>query len=444
MTNITKMNAEAKIEMTQDVPVVGNYDVVVCGGGPAGFIAATASAREGARTAIIEQYGFFGGMATAGFVNPISVFSYNGKQVTGGIPWEFVNRLKNFGGAEIESPLANVAFEPEHYKLIAQRMVLEAGVDIFMHSYVRGCVKDGNRVTHVIIDNKNGAEALGARIFIDCTGDADLAAMAGVPMLESEGCALQPLTSYFIMGGVNLDTPMMREAIHHNRQGVNCHCIPVREKLLARKDELNIPEFGGPWFCSTLRPGVVTVNITRTAGNACDNREYSHAECRLREDAFRMAAILKENVEEFRDSYLLAVSTQAGVRETRRIKGVHVLTGDEYLDATRFEDSVSRGAHPIDIHVANGEKQNITFLKEPAYVPYRSLIADDFPNLIVAGRCISADKTAFASIRVQASCMDMGQAAGVAAAQCSSDGKDVQEVNIQALTSRLREMGSCI
>lgn len=156
MTNVTKMNPEAKIEMTQDVPVVGNYDVVVCGGGPAGFIAATASAREGARTAIIEQYGFFGGMATAGFVNPISVFSYNGGQVTGGIPWEFVNRLKDCGGAEIESPLANVAFEPEHYKLIAQRMVLEAGVDIFMHSYLRGCVKDGNRVTHVIIDNKNG------------------------------------------------------------------------------------------------------------------------------------------------------------------------------------------------------------------------------------------------------------------------------------------------
>ncbi len=116
-------------------------------------------------------------------------------------------------------------------------------------------MKDGNRVTHVIIDNKNGAEALGARIFIDCTGDADLAAMAGVPMLESEGCALQPLTSYFIMGGVNLDTPMMREAIHHNRQGVNCHCIPVREKLLARKDKLNIPEFGGPSVLLDLAAG---------------------------------------------------------------------------------------------------------------------------------------------------------------------------------------------
>ena len=263
-------------------------------------------------------------------------------------------------------------------------------------------------------------------------------------MLESEGRPLQPLSSYFIMGGVNLDTPMMQEAIHHNRQGVNCHCLPVRERLIARKDELNIPEFGGPWFCPTMQPGVVTVNITRAAGNACDNREFSYAECRLREDAFKMAAILKDNVDEFKDSYLISVSTQAGVRETRRIKGVHVLTGGEYLVATHFPDSISRGAHPIDIHVANGEKQNITFLKQPGYVPYRSLIAEAVPNLIVAGRCISADKTSFASIRVQASCMDMGQAAGVAAAQCSKSGRDVQDADIEALTSRLREIGACI
>ena len=145
------MDTRTKIGITRSVPVVGDYDVVVCGGGPAGFIAAIAAAREGARTAVVEQYGFFGGMATAGFVNPISVFSYNGKQVTGGIPWEFINNLKDAGGAEIESPLANVAFEPEHYKLVAQRMVLNAGVDIYMHSYLIGCVKDGERITHIIL-----------------------------------------------------------------------------------------------------------------------------------------------------------------------------------------------------------------------------------------------------------------------------------------------------
>lgn len=444
LKNVDNMTPSSRIEIRRPVPVVGEYDVVVCGGGPAGFVAAVAAARQGAKTAIIEQYGFFGGMATAGFVNPISVFSYNGKQVTGGIPWEFVERLAEAGGAQVESPLANVAFEPEHYKLIAQRMVLEAGVDIYMHSYISGCVKEGNSVKYIILDNKNGTEALGAKVFVDCTGDADLAAMAGIPMLESEGRPLQPLSSYFIMGGVNLDTPMMQQAIHHNRQGVNCHCLPVREKLLERKDELHLPEFGGPWFCSTLQQGVVTVNITRTSGNACDNRDFSRAECLLREDAFRMAKILRENVEEFKDSFLISVSTQAGVRETRRIKGVHILRGEEYLAAEHFGDSIARGAHPIDIHVANGEKQNIAFLKKAAYIPYRSLIAEDFPNLIVAGRCISADKTAFASIRVQSSCMDMGQAAGVAAAKCALEGNRVQDVDVAALIARLREIGSCI
>ena len=437
------MESNRNITITKTANYAGKYDVVVCGGGPAGFIAAIAASREGAKTAIVEQYGFFGGMATAGFVNPISVFSYNGALVTGGIPWEFVNRLQEAGGAEIESPLANIAFEPEHYKLIAQRMVLEAGVDIYMHSYITGCVKDGNRIKYVIIDNKNGTEALEGKVFVDCTGDGDLAAMVGVPMQAQDG-PLQPLSSYFILGGVDTSTPMMKEAVHHNRQGVNCHCLPVREKLLALQDKLNIPEFGGPWFCLTKQPGVVTVNMTRTGGNACDNREFSHAECRLREDAFRMAEILKENVEEFKNSWLISVSLQAGVRETRRIKGMHIITGDEYLNSFKYPDSISRCAHPIDIHVAKGATQNITFLKKPAFVPYRALIAPDFPDLIVAGRCISAGKTAFASIRVQSSCMDMGQAAGVAAAQSARSGKDVQDIDVNVLVNRLREIGAQI
>ena len=130
------MNNNKNIQFSGTALVAGTYDVVVlrrrtC----TGFIAAIAAAREGAKVAVVEQYGFFGGMATAGFVNPISVFSYNGKLVNGGIPWEFVNRLAKIDGCEIESPLANVAFEPEHYKLEAQRMVLEAGVDMYMHSY---------------------------------------------------------------------------------------------------------------------------------------------------------------------------------------------------------------------------------------------------------------------------------------------------------------------
>jgi hypothetical protein len=323
-------------------------------------------------------------------------------------------------------------------------MCLEAGVELYMHSYLSGCVMDGDKVAQVLIENKNGTEALSAKMFIDCTGDADLASMAGVEMQPDEGRPLQPLSSYFILGGVDIDTPMMQESIHHNKQGENCHCLPVREKLLSLKDELGIPEFGGPWFCLTRQPGVVTVNMTRTAGNAIDNRDFTRAECILREDAFKMARILKENVEEFKDSYLIAVAVQGGIRETRRIKGVHTITAEEYVNAYQYPDSIARGAHPIDIHVASGPVQNITFLKTPAYVPYRALIAPTHTNILVAGRCLSADKQAFASLRVQASCMDMGQAAGTAAAMASASDVAVQNINTETLVEKLRKLGSII
>lgn len=431
-------------EISRRVPVVGEYDVVVCGAGPAGFIAAIAAAREGARTAVIERFGFAGGMATTGIVAPLSVFTYNGEVVIGGIPWEFIERLQAMGGGLIEKPLGNVAFEPELYKLLCQRMLLEAGVELYMNSYISDCVVEDGRIDAVIIENKNGSEAIKGRCFIDGTGDADLAHLAGVPMQDMEGKPLQPLSTYFVLSGVDTDSPVIREAMHHNKQGENCHCLPVREKLLEMKDELGIPEFGGPWFCTTLQPGVVTVNMTRTSADACDNRAYGAAECELREQVFKMAKVLKENFEEFRDSYVSAVAVQAGIRETRRIRGVHTITGEEYVSAFRYDDSISRGAHPIDIHVANGASQNVTFLKTPAYVPYRALIAEGFPNLLVAGRCISADKTAFASLRVQASCMGTGQAAGIAAAQCCSKGVSVHDIDINELVSELRKTGARI
>lgn len=432
------------ININKQVVVAGTYDVVVCGGGPAGFIAAIAAAREGARTALIEQYGFLGGMATAGIVAPLSVFTYKGEQVIGGIPWEFVQRLEQMGGGYIEKPLGNVAFEPELYKLCCQRMVLEAGVDMYMHSYLSGCVFEDGSIKSVIIENKNGSEALDAKVFIDCTGDADLAHMAGVQMLPMEGMPLQPMSTYFVLSGVDTDSPMIQEAMHHNKQGENCHCLPVREALLAKMDELDIPEFGGPWFCTTLQPGVVTVNMTRTAGDALDNRDFTRAECLLREDVFKMAKVLKENFKEFENCYVSAVAVHAGIRESRRIHGKHVITADEYVSGYHYEDSVSRGAHPIDIHVAKGASQNVTFLEQAAYVPYRALITEDVKNLLVAGRCISADKKAFASLRVQASCMGMGQAAGVAAAQCAAASVSVQNAEIKKLIDKLRLMGAQI
>ena len=230
--------------------------------------------------------------------------------------------------------------------------------------------------------------------------------------------------------------------MHHNRQGVNCQSEPIRAKLLEIAEKEGIPSFGGPWFCTVLHDGVVTVNMTRTEVDACDNRAFSKAECELREQVFKMAEVLKKYFPEFKDSYVSAVATQAGVRETRRIKGAHTITSDEYLSGYRYEDSVSRGAHPIDIHAPSGPSQGVKFLKQAAYVPYRALIADDFSNILVGGRCISADRCAFASLRVQASCMGTGQAAGVAGAL--SVGQDVRSVDISLLQKRLRSIGAII
>ena len=430
------------IRIEKNIPVVGRYDVVVCGGGPAGFIAAIAAARKGASVALVEQYGFLGGMATTSYVAPLSVFTYKGRKVIGGIPWEFIERLEELGGGLIEKPLGNVAFDPELYKLLCQRMVLEAGVKLYLHSYLSGCVCGDGRISQVIIENKSGSQALEADVFIDCTGDADPAYMAGVPMQDKSGRPLQPMSSYFILNGVDTDSPMVREAMHHNKQGENCYCLPMRKKMLELQEELDIPDFGGPWYCTTLHDGCVAVNVTRVSADACDAEQLSAAECSLREDCFRMAGIFRKLFPEFRNCYVASVAVNGGVRETRNIKGMHVISAQEYLNAFHYEDSVSRGAHPIDIHASKGASQSVTFLEEPAYVPYRALIAEGFPNLLVAGRCLSADRVAFASLRVQASCMGSGQAAGVAAALASASGVSVQDVDVPVLVAELKNMGA--
>lgn len=427
------------------VTEAGSYDVVVCGGGPAGFIAAIAAARQGAKTAQIERYGFLGGMATAGFVAPLSVFAFKGELVIGGIPWEFVKRLEEMGGAFIEWPKANVDFDIELYKLLTQRMVLEAGVELYMHSSVIGIEMDGNEVERIIIENKNGLEALRCKMAIDCTGDADLGNLAGVPMQPNPEKELQPASFCFVLSGVDTESELLKRCMYHNGINGPSQCVPVREKLLALKEAgAPIPDFGGPWFNNVLHKGSVAVNITRTAADSTDNRNFTAAECKLREEIFTFVDLLKQNFKEFKDCYVSSSAPQAGIRESRRILGVHTVTSDEYVAAYRYEDSISRGAHPIDIHASKGSGQTRITLEQPAYVPYRALIAADFPNLLFAGRCISTDRPSLASLRVQGSCMGTGQAAGVAAAQAVAEKKSVKDIDIEALTSTLRSLGAVI
>ena len=423
----------------------GDYDVVVAGGGPAGFIAAIAAAREGAKVALVERYGFLGGMATAGYVAPLSVFAFKGELVIGGIPWEFVQRLEKMGGAFIEWPKANVDFDIEIYKLLTQRMVLEAGVDLFMHSSLIGCIASGKTIEQIVIENKNGLETLRAKRFIDATGDADLAWMAGVPMQPNPDGDLQPSSFCFVLSGVDTESDLLKNCMYHNGINGPSQCLPVREKLLELKEKgADLPDFGGPWFNNVLHKGSVAVNITRTAADSTDNRNFTAAECKLREDIFTFVDLLRTHFPEFKDCYVSSSAPQAGIRESRRIVGVHTVTGEEYVSALHYPDSISRGAHPIDMHASKGASQVRITLEQPAYVPYRALIAPDWPNLLVAGRCISTDRRALASLRVQASCMGTGQAAGVAAAHSIREGVSVQSVDTDALIATLRAWGAVI
>lgn len=445
LASCEELSEGAQRKIRKIAPLAGKYDVVVVGGGPAGFIAAIAAARKGAKTAIIERYGFFGGMATIGYVAPISVFALKNELVIGGIPWEFVKRLESMGGAFIEWPKANIDFDIELYKLCCQRMILEAGVDIYTHSAMVGCEMVGNKIDSVIIENKNGLETLTAKVFIDCTGDGDLAHMAEVPMQPNPDGDLQPSSFCFILSGVDTKSELLNRCMYHNGINGPSQCKPVREKLLAMKAAgVDLPDFGGPWFNNVMHEGSVAVNITRRAVDSTDNRNYSSVECQLREDIFTFTKVLKENFKEFKDCYVASTAPQAGVRESRRILGLHTVTAEEYVNAYRYEDSISRGIHPIDMHASKGTHQHRVDLTKPAYVPYRALITADYPNLLVAGRCISTDRQALASLRVMASCMGTGQAAGAAAAQAIANKQAVQDIDTAQLVATLKEWGAVL
>lgn len=404
------------ISYQKHVSVAAEFDVVVIGGGPAGMLAATAAAKNGARVALVERYGFLGGAATAALVNPLSTFKKNGEQVIGGLAWQFVQRLAEMGGADDTYPNGNVPVNAELFKLAAQRMLLECGVTLYLHTVLIDVQGTKNRPTHAIFQNKGGLFAISAKIFIDCTGDADLAALCNVPMQEmppAEG--MQPASLGFRLGGVKTE---LVTGLHPAEPGAKFQMYEVRRIFEALPPDIRVPQFGGPWFCTVLNDaaGLVSVNITRTAADATNAESVTAAECRLREDVHALFALLKEYVPAFKDSYLITTAPQVGFRESRRIKGVHILTAEEYAGAYHFPDSVARGAHPIDIHRAADTKQDVRFLTEAGYVPYRALIADGFDNLLVAGRCISADRASFASIRVMATAMALGEAAGTAAA----------------------------
>ena len=411
------------IVLNKTAKVVGTYDVVVCGGGVAGFTAAVSAARAGLRTAIIERFNSFGGTATNGNVMPISGFFHKEKRVVGGIGWELVERLAKYGAAQVEMPKGHVSANIEYIKLEMQRMLLESGVALYMNSYITDCITENGRITHVVFESKSGTEALEAKCFIDASGDGDVAHLAGAPMMEKKE-ELQPMSICFLLDGVDLTTDLMKDCIHHNGLGGKpSENKVIREYLLTRTDKLG--QFGGPWFNTLLRGNSVAVNMTRAAGDSTDRESQTQAELKMREDMFTAVDLLKEHFPEFKDAHIVSTPIMVGVRESRHILGVQTALAEEMLAGKRYPCEVAHCAHPMDIHSAKSSAQKLIRFESAAFVPHGALVPQGSKNLVVAGRCLCADQGAYASIRVQATLMSIGEAAGLMAALHCSSGADM-------------------
>lgn len=422
------------------------YDVAVCGGGPAGLMAAIAAARNGAKTILIERYGFLGGMATLSLVSPLSVFNKNDKRIIGGIPLEFAERMETLGGADTSYPSGHIHFDPEIYKLAAQRMVFESGGSLILHSYICGCIKDrdaNGRITGIIIENKSGQQKIHARYFIDCTGDADVVHFANLPYVVGDGESpeLQPMTLWFRLGGVDTDKLENMEKRESGKRTVN---FRIRDALIKLGNDAQVPQFGGPWMFTTFRKGEASINMSRYAGDGTDALSLTKAECHLREDVFKLVKLLRSNFPEFKNSYIIDTGTQVGIRETRRITGLYEMTLDDIMTPKIFPDTAAKGGHPVDMHKAGSREQDLRTVTNGYNIPYRSMIPVGSDNLVVAGRPVCATREAFASIRVQATCMALGQAAGTAAALCCQKNVPVHELNGTELNGLLRKQGAIV
>ena len=441
-----------------------NFDVAIIGGGPAGAVAAIAAARGGAKTLLIEQNGYLGGMLTAGGVGPQMTFHAGDTQVVCGIPEEIICRLKELGlsPGHMEDFVGYASsitpFDAEGLKYMLETMALEAGVRLMYHTVFTGCKVEDGRITSAQLYSKGGFVNVAAKVFIDCSADADVAAEAGVPFVygrESDNLA-QPMTMNIKVS--NVDRDRMIEYVKNNR-GDMYEAIPF-ERLE------NIPRVGIQGAYSLIRkakqagefdidrdmvlcfetntPGEIILNMSRIImKSAVDPFDLTDAEIEGRAQARQIVKFMQKNIPGFENCRLVSTGPSIGIRESRKINGVYKLTAQDLLSNKMFPDAVAMGGYPIDIHSPDGEAMQHHHLKKGSWysIPYSSLISSEIENLIVAGRCISASHEACAAVRVTPIAMAMGQAAGTAAAQSALTGEKANALDTDALRKTLKENG---
>jgi hypothetical protein len=445
-------------------------DVLVVGGGPAGLGAAVGAARAGADVVLVERYGFLGGNATAALVMPLMSFHNEmraareagpdeevrilptdhgpGEPVVAGPLQELLDRLFADCGAirpSLETGYT-VPFDPEHYKLATLDMLDDAGVRFLFHAFASGVVEPGGVAPGVVFETKAGPVVVRAGAVVDATGDGDVAAAAGAPYAVGRDCdgLTQPMTLMFRMVQFERER-FARYVADHPEQWRGVYGLWDLIAQAQEAGELHLPR-NDILFFATPHPREVSVNSTRAAGLGIDPWEITRAEWTTRHQMREIVRFLRRRVPGFEDAYNAQSGASVGVRETRRVCGDYVLTGEDVLRARKFDDAIARGSYPVDIHDPGGKGTLLRRLplREAYDIPLRCLLPRDVDSLLVAGRCISGTHEAHSSYRVTPIAMATGHAAGICAAMASRQDRSPRDIPATAVQAELLRQGASL
>ncbi|MBQ7751207.1 MAG: FAD-dependent oxidoreductase [Bacteroidales bacterium] len=426
-----------KIIYSSEAEVRGSYDVIVAGAGASGICAAVAAAREGARVALAERYGVVGGNLTAGFVGPIL-----GSVGSGTMRDELVDLLEVPDNDWIGE--TGKAHNVEKAKLTLERFVDSPNIDVFLQSQVSHVLKEGNRVTGVVLSTAEGPVALKAPVVIDATGDAVVSFLAGAEIEKGrEDGLMQPVTLEFTIDGVDENKGLICIGDVDN---VELGGMRFLDWCQIQADKGLIPQkIAAVRLHPTVIPGQRQVNTTQVNGVDITRPEgIFKADLELREQMFLLEKFLRENLPGYENIRITGSGTTTGVRESRRVMGDYVIDADELAAGCRFPDViVHKALFIVDIHNPAGAGQAEAKIQycQPYDLPYRCFLPRGLEGLLVTGRCISGTHRAHASYRVMSICMAMGEAVGVAAALSASRGVTPRDLPVTVLQDRLTAKG---